>query len=453
MHSPFVEAQVQTNRAAANQPPSQPFSFWTEVSAPAKPVSMPTPDPATLSASQLTQAQMIDLVRTTNPQVLAARQQAVAAQSAVRPAIAPDNPQLNVIELPIARNPLAIGASQGLQWSLMQPVSWPGKKRLAGEVAQAQADAASYGIATIVVALVGQLRTTIAALQLLNKQIKLTSDNLIRLDSVKKIAQLRYAQNAAAFVDFINAQVAESSARNDLFGFQQQARIATATINTLIGREPSAPLTVIDEAPPDRLSLPTLAALKLKALDTNPQIAASAASVRAAEHALDLAKLGVRPDFNVGVYGISGSPPFGFANNQNWGFEVDVRIPLYAWMRERPLIDQAGSLLAAARNSDDALRQQVLLGVETAYRQVEQSLQQTELLRTRVVEQARVAYRLALTNYGTGTASFLDVSNTLLALRASELALAQAEVSIVQAQASLDAAVGTEPGSDASSRR
>ena len=57
-----------------------------------------------------------------------------------------------------------------------------------------------------------------------------------RLAQVKQIAQVRYAQNAAAFIDFVNAQVAESSARNDLLAFQQQALVALAQINTLAGR-------------------------------------------------------------------------------------------------------------------------------------------------------------------------------------------------------------------------
>ena len=65
--------------------------------------------------------------------------------------------------------------------------------------------------------------------------------NLKRLEQVKQVARIRYANNAAGYVDYLNAQVAQSSAQNDAFTLERQYENGLKSINTLIGkRRPSA---------------------------------------------------------------------------------------------------------------------------------------------------------------------------------------------------------------------
>ena len=116
---------------------------------------------------------------------------------------------------------------------------------------------------------------------------------------------------------------------------------------------------------------------------------------------------------------------------------------MYFAYKERNLIDQAKAQLLAARDADESLKQQVALQVETAYLQWAQSIEQLKLIEERVVAQARIGYRLALTNYSNNQATYMDLLNAYNALRASELTQEQSRSSAVLAKTALDVAVGT----------
>jgi outer membrane protein TolC len=106
-----------------------------------------------------TLSSLIDELKKNNPQLRSARGVATAAQYGVEPARAPDNPTFNITQSPVSYNPFAVGTSQGMTWSVSQNLPWPGKRRLGGEIAQAQADLTSAQVDSLQVQLIGQLKT------------------------------------------------------------------------------------------------------------------------------------------------------------------------------------------------------------------------------------------------------------------------------------------------------
>ena len=385
---------------------------------------------------------LVDELKKNNPQLRASQGQAMAAQYGVDPAAAPDNPTFSITQSPVPGNPFAIGASQGMTWALSQNVYWPGKKRLAGEIAQAQADQAKLQVDALLVQLVGQLKTAWTSWQQSETQRLLLLAQTERLDQIKRVTQTRYANNAAAYADFINAQVNQASVRTQVIGLEAQQRALVAQINALVGRAPGAPLSLrVDEfvMPGD---VPSVDSFRQLALDRNPLLKVSQRAIEGAQRGVDLAELGSRPDFNVSFLFNSGAPPWGFDNTQSYGLALGVTFPLWYEQREKKLLDQAKAQLSAAQDNDQSNQQQALAAVDSAYYQWQQSIEQVKLVQDRILEQAKVAYRLLLTNYSTGQAGYVDLMNAYTAMNNAEALNVQTRASAMQARIALDVATG-----------
>lgn len=414
-------------------------------------VSAPAPEPvqsgneagaAGPTGTAWTLPMLVEELKKSNPQLRATQGLAAAAQYGVQPVAAPDNPTFTVTQSPVPNNPFAVGASQGMTWSLSQNLYWPGKKRLAGEIAQTQADAAKLQIEAVQVQLVGQLKTAWFGWQQNEAQLRLLSAQMERLEQIKQVTQIRYAHNAAAYADFINAQVNQAQVRTQILGLQTQGKALAAQINGLVGRAPQAPLTLANEEVTVGQEAPSLDDFRQQALEHNPQLKVSQRSIEGAQRSVELAELGSRPDFNVALLFNSAAPPWGFANNDSYGISLGVTFPLWYSRRERNLIDQAKAQLSAVQDVDQSVQQQTLYAVETAYYQWRQSVEQVKLVEERILEQSRVAYRLSLSNYGTGQVGFVDLMNAYTAMNNAEALSVQTRAAAMQARIALDVAVG-----------
>lgn len=394
------------------------------------------------SASGWGLPELVQQLISNNPQLQAARHASRATRLGVLPAQAPDNPIIGIAQDPIRRNPLAWNTSEGASWSVSQNLYWPGKKSLAGEIVSAQASAAEAQADNLQSQLLGQLRTAWLAWQTAQYQLQLTQAQLTRLEQIKQITKVRYAQNAAAFADYINAQVTQEQMRTTLLTTQMQADTLKAQIAALVGHPTTAALPLQTEQLRGQQEVPALERLREEALNRNPQIKATEAGVRAAQRGVDLAALSSRPDFNVALTGHSANPPWGLANTPTYGVAVGMTVPLWYSQKEKLLLDQAKAQLASAQEVDESQKQQTLLAVNASWLQLTQNLEQLRLVEGSLLEQARTAYRLALTNYSAGQVPYVDVLNAFNTERSVELTAVQARSGSLAARVALDAAVG-----------
>ena len=391
----------------------------------------------------LTLPTLIEQLIQNNSQLKSARAAVTAAELGVEPAKALDNPVLNVTQDPLKHNPLSIGTSTGMAWGVSQNFPWPGKRRLAGEIVQAQADATREQVQQLRIQLMGQLRTAWIGWQQLNAQIRLSQAQLQRLDQIKDITKIRYANNAAAYSDYVNAQVNQSQLQTDLLGLERQLKVTRDQIAVLIGASESIQLAVEETSQPKRV--PPLTEFEKKALDINPQLKSSQYAVESARKSVELAELGKLPDFSVGVTAHATTPPWSFGSSDSYGLSLGVTVPLYYAQKEKNLIAQAKALMVSASDADEALKQQVLFLVRSNYYQWSQGLDQLKIIEDRVIQQAKVGYRLTLANYANGQANYVDLLNSFNTLKGAEISLEQARTYAIQARIALDVAVGDQP--------
>jgi outer membrane protein TolC len=414
-----------------------------------QPASADTSEATAHNADQpWTLPQLIDELKRSNPQLEQAHQTYLAAQLQVPQVSALPAPQVALAEQANTGGPYDFKSSSDFfaYPSFTQPFLWPGKRGLAGEVASAQAEVIGRQYDALLVQLVAQLQLNFYQLIALQSQRHFMDEDLQRLEAIKEVAKVRYANNAAAFVDFLNAQVAVGTLGNERFGIDKQIQSSAEQINTLVGRASQSPLAVHDVARDPHLPAQSLPALISLAQRNNPRMAADASQLEAASKGLALAEKAFFPDFSLSV-GAYTDPALDRPDSTRlYSLGVSVNLPTWGHEKERAGVGQARVQVKAAQAGRDSDLQQLDLAVANAYHSLETALQQVKFNRERLMPQAQMAYRLALSGYSSnGGTAFSDLLTAQSSLRAAELSLLQAQNSASQAYVSLIAAIGREP--------
>ena len=455
------------------------FSFATQVdaqepaqrSSPAMVTVSPAPASAQSKASYLSQPtgsspkaemdlrQLWSELKLNNPQLAALRESYLAAKATVPQIAAPANPQVGLVwsGMP-ANSPFALGGanapssqfpngiSNNNAISIAQPFQFPGKKSLAADIADTNAEALLAQSESTYLQLGSQLSTLYYGALAAQKQLVVLKESVARLEMIKNVAKARYANNAAAYVEFLNAQVAQSAAEADQFALDRQLQVSIKSINALIGRHTREQLVLRGDVRRAMGAVPTLLELEDYAESSHPLLKSSALQLDAARKGVSLAKKAYLPDFQ--VIGSSYTPRGPFSSNNGalfYQFELDIVIPLYFFTKEKYGVEQAMRNQASLEAGNIANRQQIVLAVNAAYANYEQAKNQTQFLRERQVPQADSAYRVGLTQYANNGQGFNDVLTAQTQLRLLEIQLALAESNLLQSQAVLLVAAGKEP--------
>jgi len=392
--------------------------------------------------------ELIDELKGSNPQLEQAHEAYLAAKLQVPQVSALPAPQVALLEQANTGGPFDFKSSSDFfaYPSFTQPFLWPGKRGLAGEVASAQAEVVGRQYDSLVIQLVAQLQLNFYQLIALQSQRHFMDEDLQRLEQIKEVAKVRYANNAAAFVDYLNAQVAVGALVNERFGIDKQILSAQEQINTLVGHASQTALVVRDTASAPQLPAQPLAELIALAQRTNPRVAADASQMEAADKSLALAEKAFYPDFSLSI-GAYTDPALDRPDSTRlYSVGVSVNLPTWGYQKERAQVGQARVQLKAARAGQSSDLQLLDLAVANAYHALETALQQVKFNRERLLPQAQMAYRLALAGYSSnGGTAFSDLLTAQSSLRGAELSLLQAQNAASQASVTLIGAIGREP--------
>jgi outer membrane protein TolC len=416
-------------------------------------------NPKAAAPTELDLRQLWSELKLNNPQLAALRESYFAAKATVPQIAAPANPQVGLVwsGMP-ANSPLALGGantpstqypngiSNNNAISFAQPFQFPGKKSLAADIADTNAEALLAQSESTYLQLGAQLSSLYYSALASQKQLTVLRESVTRLEMIKNVAKARYANNAAAYVEFLNAQVAQSAAEADQFAIDRQLQVAIKNINALIGRHSREQLLLRGDARLTLNAVPSLLELEDYAESSHPLLKSSALQLDAAKKGVSLAKKAYLPDFQ--VIGSSYTPRGPFAANNGalfYQFELDIVIPLYFFTKEKYGVEQARRNQASLEASNIASRQQVVLAVNTAYANYEQAKNQVQVLRDRQVPQADAAYKVGLNQYANNGQGFNDVLTAQTQLRLLEIQLALAQSALLQSQATVLAAAGKEP--------
>jgi outer membrane protein TolC len=396
--------------------------------------------------------QLWNELKLNNPQLTALRESYLSAKAVAPQIAAPANPQLGLVWSGIPPNsPLGLGnagnaGSANNSISIAQPFQFPGKKSLASEIADTSAESLLAQSESNYLQLGAQLSTLYYNALSAQKQLQVSKEMVTRFELIKNVSRSRYANNSAAYVEFLNAQVAQSAALADQFNLEKQVQLAYRSINQLIGRDPREKIALSGNVQQAIRSVPTLIELENYAETSHPLLRSSQLDVDAARKGVSLAKKAYLPDFQ--VIGSSYTPRGPFASNNGalyYQFEFDIVIPLYFFMKEKYGVEQAIRKQASVEATNISNRQQIILGVANDYTVFEQTKNRMQFIRDSQLPQADAAYKVALTQYSNNGQGFNDLLTAQNQLRSIQNQLTIAESDLLQAYAVLMVAAGREP--------
>ena len=381
-----------------------------------------------------------------NPSLAALRSAWRAAVARYPQATALDDPMLTY-----GFAPRSIGASNvdyGQDIELSQKLPWPGKLRLRGEAALAEAESSRQAYESL------RLETALAATflfydyYLLDRADEINDEHIRLLGEFERAATQRYAAGELSQQEPLQAEVELAHLEHRKVTLATDRDVLVARINTLLDRRYAAPL------PPPPRTLPAPAQSPLLemahtgadrladlAVERRPDLAMAEAEISGRRAALKLARLERYPDF-----GVASSYNSMWSDEEHrWMVGASINLPIWRGRLDAAEAE-ARAKLAQAQSERLRLVDDVRSDVEqTAARLVEMH-HIVDLYLGRLLPAARDQVQAARSAFETGRNSFLALIDAERNLRAVQLSYEESLADFHRRRAELVRLLGGLPG-------
>ncbi len=390
-------------------------------------------------AAELERAALVQAVLARNPDVEAARQAWRAALAEYPQAISIEDPMLSYAMAPLS---LSGEVPYGQRVELSQKLPWPGKRRLAGEVALAEAEAAKGALEAVRLDLALMASNLYDDLYVVARAIEINEQHQGLLRQFKKAAEAQYVAGRASQQDPLQAEVELAHLEHDRILLDAERDVVIAQLNGLLRREPGAPLPPPPAEEPAREAHEVDGrALADEALAARPELRAQAARTRGAHAEIDAAHREYYPDIELmGSYDSMWDMP-----EHRWMVGIGLNIPLQRG-RRRAAVDKAEAVSARARSEEQKLKDQIRVEAARAALRAREGSHIVRVVEERLLPAARDQVNAARAGFVAGKNEFVALIAAENNLRQVELELHHARADLSRRLAALDRAVGRVPG-------
>jgi outer membrane protein TolC len=298
------------------------------------------------------------------------------------------------------------GTNLAYRLEISQKYPWPGKLRLRGENALAEARAAANDVEDTRLQLVESAKGAFYEFYLVERGLEVNAISLRLLTRFTRSAEARYEDNLVTQQDVFQARVEVGRERQRRLTLVRMREVAVARINTLLHLPPDLPLP----PPPRRLSvedaLPDAHQLLAAAQAGRPQIGAAANRVAAEQSLAGLAEKEFYPDLE---------PFFMYdrfmgnnATNKDLAAMLGVKLNLPVRLgKRRAAVAEAQARLRQRRAELDRLADRVNFEVQQAFSQVRESARSVRIYEQTILPASRRNVEAAEEYYETAKISFL----------------------------------------------
>jgi cobalt-zinc-cadmium efflux system outer membrane protein len=366
------------------------------------------------------------LVEALVQQVLA-RNPSVAQMVAAWQAASARYPQVTSLEDPMFAATIGPGTiapdDPGINFAyrleISQKYPWPGKRKLRGDNALAEAHAAGQDVEDMRLQLVESAKDAFYDYYLVARALEVNQANRKLLREFQDNAETRYKTGLVPEQDILQAKVEIGRQEERQMTLERMRRVAVARINTLLNLPPDQGLP----PPPAELlvkdELPDAHTLRAHALARRPDLLALQDRLAAEQAALALACKELYPDLE----------PFlmydrfmgNNSENRDLATMIGVRLNLPVRLERRyGAIAEAQARINQRRAELDRQVNQVNFDVQQAYEQVLESAKVAGLYQQRILPDAERNVKAAQRTYVAGKIPFvtlLDAERALVGLR------------------------------------
>ena len=380
-----------------------------------------------------------------NPEIRAAARRAALAQSGVPVAGALDDPMLMYRNwgTPLARPYRWDDAQQ--MFMLQQTLPGPGKRALKSDIAGKEAELTKIQVEIVRREVSVRVRKAFYDLLRNDDDLHIHDDQVTLGNEAFQSAKVKYTVGRAPQQDLLKAQIAVTRLAEHLIAVRQEGDLARATLNSLMGRDPSAPLEIVGSYS-DSFRLPTLLDLEKTALENRPELRAAAQGQDIATARISLARKAYTPDFTVAA-GYMVMPPGAMSRN-NYMLEGAMSLPWLNRNKHDAEIKEANAKAEVERDEFERTRNDVFLQIQQALVRAQSAQRALALYTDTLRPQTQATLKAAAAAYQHDRTDFLnliDSQNMMLDVQSSYF---RARSELDARLAELERAVGAPIGRD-----
>ncbi len=352
-------------------------------------------------------AQLVEEALRSNPEVLAAQKRVEAMRQRPSQESTLPDPMLS-LSYNSSGNPLpgaGIGREPTANAGLMisQDVPFPGKRKLRGDIAGSEADAAFQEYLMVRLSVASRVKQAYHRLHHAYEMADIMGRNRDLMRQILRISEARYGVGKAAQQDVFKAQTQISLMDTRLEQNRQEQRSSEAEINSLLNRPADTPVSRPVEIAPVPLT-GSLDELMTQVREDAPMLRREQKMIERTQLALNLSRKDYYPDYTIsGGYYYMGSMPAMYMAR------IDFKLPAYFWRKQRAAVTEQAASVAAARHSYESAGQTLSFRVKDDYLMADTSYRLAQMYSTTVIPQAGLAFQSSLASYQTGTVDFLSV--------------------------------------------
>lgn len=391
-------------------------------------------DPLRLSA-------VVAYVREHNPEIRAAHSRADAAGFMPAQVRALDDPTVSheAWNMP---NSFRMDRADNNIFRISQKLPFPGKRRLAGAVAERDAEVSRHNAEGTALDAVSEVKRAYFDLWEAHEKLLIYSREKEILQRFARIAESRYGTGTVTQSDVLRAQTEVTHVASQVAIGTLAIDTARAELNALMSREPDAPLALPEEPEPPRLALTSQALIEM-AKQQRPELAAQSAAVAREETAIDLAHRNYWPDFEVNFSRFINSE-----EDDGFGLMATVSIPFAYRSKYDAALSEAQARLdvtrAERRRVEDAIARQV----QQAFLRARTAELQHNLFVSTHIPQAEQSLRVTEAAYQTGSVDLLALLDSARAIETAHLEHIEAAADFERAIVDLERAIGSDLDTD-----
>ncbi len=283
-----------------------------------------------------------------------------------------------------------------------QEIPFPGKLSTKGDAARKQAEREQDNSRETRLRILSSLRSAYYDYYLAYRSSEILEQNKEVMKNFQSISETRYATGQGIQQDVLRAQLEVSMLLEKLAMQEQKKETQRAMIDTLLGRDPRAPLG----RPGDQLvtTFETgLDELTSMAVAHSPSLNAKHRMVEQSEYELSLSRREYLPDMVV-----SGGWFTRGELKDYYEASVMLRMPLYFWNKSTG-VKAASADLGSVRYEYESAKLMTMSRIKDLYTMAKTSERLLNLYESGIIPQAQLALQSATSNYRVGKADFLSL--------------------------------------------
>ena len=374
-----------------------------------------------------------------NPEIEVAAQRVATAEAHVPIAGALDDPSVMYRGWGVPlKQPWDYNAAQNM-FSISQTLPGRGKRALRTSVAQFDVAEAKAELEQVRLDVRVRARKAFDDLLLAEDELRVHDQHVGLARQAIEAARIKYAVGKVPQQDILKAQVALTRLAEHMIRFDQDAELARARLNTLLKRDPAAPLSVVGEH--DVLAaLPAAQSLDELALRSRPDLLAAGQAAERSHKEQALVKKVYVPDFTISA-GYMLMPP-NVSMRNNYMVEGSMNLP---WLnRHRHDAEIAESTARATEKDDElaALRNAAFGQIQEALVEAQAAQRLARMYRDDLKPQAEATLQASVIAYENDKTDFLDLLDSQMTVVDIDLAWFQAIAEFNKRMADLELAAG-----------